>query len=40
MNPGADEVGEQFDMPLADDEEAATRAWQNALAFYRELFDR
>lgn len=38
MNPGADEVAEQFDMPLAYDEEAATRAWQGTLAFYRELF--
>lgn len=40
MNPGADEVGEQFDMPLAYDEEAATRAWQGTMAFYRELFDQ
>ncbi len=40
MNPGADELGEQFDMPLAYDEDAATRAWAGTLAFYRELFDQ
>lgn len=38
MNPGASEVGERFEMPLAYDEHAATAAWAGTLAFYRELF--
>lgn len=40
MNPQADEVGEQFDMPLAYDEEAAQQAWQGALLFYRDIFEQ
>lgn len=40
MNPGADEIAEQFDMPVAYDADAAASAWAGTLAFYRELFER
>jgi len=39
-NPGADAFAEQFDMPLAYDEDAAASAWRGTLAFYRELFEQ
>ncbi|HSH44153.1 MAG TPA: dienelactone hydrolase family protein, partial [Arenicellales bacterium] len=32
MNPGADEVGQKFDMPLAYDEQGAASAWAGTLA--------
>lgn len=38
MNPGADEVAQKFDMPLAYDEQGAASAWAGTLAFYREVF--
>ena len=38
-NPGADAVANQFDMPLAYNESAATRSWQGAMAFYQEIFN-
>lgn len=38
MNPGADEIAKQFDMPIAYDADAAASAWSGTLAFYRELF--
>lgn len=38
-NPNADRIAEQFGMPVAYDQEAATRAWRGTLQFYRELFE-
>lgn len=38
MNPGADDYAAQFGMPIAYDADAAERAWQGTLAFYREIF--
>jgi len=38
-NPGADAVADQFDMPLAYNESAATRSWQGTMAFYQEIFN-
>ena len=38
MNPGADEYAEEFDMPIAYDEQAAEAAWQGAMRFYEDIF--
>ncbi|MDZ7828943.1 MAG: dienelactone hydrolase family protein [Halofilum sp. (in: g-proteobacteria)] len=38
MNPGADDYAEEFGMPIAYDAEAAGRAWQGTLEFYRAIF--
>lgn len=38
MNPGADEIAEEFGMPIAYDEAAAERSWEGTLAFYEEIF--
>lgn len=37
-NPGADEVAAQFDMPLAFNEDAASRSWEGTLGFYQRIF--
>lgn len=37
-NPGADEVAEKFGMPIAYDENAATRSWDGTMRFYEEIF--
>lgn len=37
-NPGADEVAEQFNMPLAYNEAAAQRSWDGTLRFYESIF--
>ena len=37
-NPGADEKGKQFDMPLAYDEKAAKDSWQSMLDFFEKIF--
>ncbi|MFO8142189.1 MAG: dienelactone hydrolase family protein [Marinobacter sp.] len=37
-NPGADEVAEQFGMPIAYDEQAAMRSWNGTLRFYEQIF--
>ncbi|MDF0749269.1 dienelactone hydrolase family protein [Marinobacter sp. 71-i] len=37
-NPGADKVAEEFDMPIAYNEEAATRSWDGTMRLYEEVF--
>lgn len=37
-NPGADKVAKEFDMPIAYDEEAATRSWEGTMRLYDEVF--
>jgi dienelactone hydrolase len=37
-NPGADAMGQKFDMPLAYDKASAEEAWQSAMAFYADIF--
>lgn len=37
-NPGADAVGEKFDMPLAYDEQADKDSWQQMQAFFERIF--
>jgi dienelactone hydrolase len=38
-NPGADQVAEEFGMPIGYDEEAARRSWEGTMTFYNEIFD-
>ena len=38
-NPGADQVAEEFGMPIGYDEAAAKRSWDGTMAFYNEIFD-
>ncbi|WP_203299430.1 dienelactone hydrolase family protein [Marinobacter sediminum] len=38
-NPSADAVADEFDIPLAYNESAATRSWQGTMAFYQEIFN-
>lgn len=38
MNPGADDYADKFDMPIAYNADAAERAWQGTLEFYRAIF--
>lgn len=38
MNPGADAIAEEFDMPVGYDQEAAERAWDGTMAFYQRVF--
>jgi dienelactone hydrolase len=38
MNPGADDVAEEFGMPIAYDADAAERAWSGTLDFYDSIF--
>ncbi|WP_404365399.1 dienelactone hydrolase family protein [Marinobacter sp.] len=40
MSPAADEIAEKFGMPIAYNEEAASRAWERTLRFYGEIFNR
>ncbi len=37
-NPGADRIAEEFDMPVAYDEEAASRSWEGTMRLYDEVF--
>ncbi|MDX1692883.1 MAG: dienelactone hydrolase family protein [Ketobacteraceae bacterium] len=37
-NPGADEKGKKFDMPLAYNEKAAKDSWQSMLDFFNDIF--
>lgn len=37
-NPGADKVAEEFDMPIAYNEDAATRSWEGTMRLYEEVF--
>ena len=37
-NPGADQIAEEFGMPVGYNEAAATRSWEGTLRFYREIF--
>ncbi|WP_407070013.1 dienelactone hydrolase family protein [Marinobacter sp.] len=37
-NPGADQVAEEFDMPIAYDEDAAKRSWDGTMRLYDEVF--
>jgi len=38
-NPGADENGKKFDLPLAYNKEADQKSWQDMLKFFEEIFD-
>ncbi|MFO8025435.1 dienelactone hydrolase family protein [Thiohalophilus sp.] len=38
-NPGADENGEKFGLPLAYDKEADQKSWADMLEFFDEIFD-
>jgi dienelactone hydrolase len=40
MNPGADKFAKTFDMPVGHDKAAAERAWQGAMAFYKDIFGK
>lgn len=37
-NPGADKVAEEFNMPIAYDEQAAKRSWEGTLRLYEDVF--
>ena len=37
-NPGADQIAEEFGMPVGYDEAAAERSWEGTLRFYQEIF--
>lgn len=37
-NPGADKVAEEFNMPIAYNEEAANRSWEGTMRLYDEVF--
>ncbi|NMT62493.1 dienelactone hydrolase family protein [Marinobacter orientalis] len=37
-NPGADRIAEEFDMPVAYDEDAAARSWEGTMRLYEEVF--
>jgi dienelactone hydrolase len=38
-NPGADRIAEEFNMPIAYNEDAARRSWEGTLRLYREVFN-
>lgn len=38
MNPGADAIAEEYDMPVGFDREAAERSWEGTMAFYQAIF--
>ncbi|MFP3873431.1 MAG: dienelactone hydrolase family protein [Thiohalophilus sp.] len=38
-NPGADENGKKFELPLAYNKEADKKSWQSMLEFFGEIFD-
>jgi len=38
-NPGADKVAEEFNMPLAYDEDAANRSWDGTMRLYNDVFE-
>ncbi|MFC4259950.1 dienelactone hydrolase family protein [Marinobacter lacisalsi] len=40
MNPGADAIAEEFDMPVGYNEAAAERSWEGTMRFYQEIFAR
>ncbi|MFW5825065.1 MAG: dienelactone hydrolase family protein [Marinobacter sp.] len=40
MNPAADQVAEEYDLPVAYDEAAAERAWKGTLHFYEDIFSQ
>jgi dienelactone hydrolase len=37
-NPGADKIAEEFGMPVAYDQNAASRSWEGTLELYSEVF--
>ena len=37
-NPGADRIAEQFNMPVAYNQEAADRSWEGTMRLYEEVF--
>jgi dienelactone hydrolase len=37
-NPGADKVAEEFNMPIAYNEDAANRSWEGTMRLYHEVF--
>ena len=37
-NPGADKVADDFNMPIAYNEDAATRSWDGTMRLYEEVF--
>lgn len=39
MNPGADRIAAEFNMPVGYDQDAAERAWEGTMRFYQELFN-
>lgn len=39
-NPGADQIAEEFGMPIGYDEDAARRSWEGTMRFYEEIFER
>ena len=40
MNPGADAIAEEYDMPVGYDQAAAERAWDGTMAFYQRIFQQ
>lgn len=38
-NPGADKVADEFDMPIAYNEDAARRSWEGTMRLYDEVFN-
>ena len=38
-NPGADKVAEEFNMPIAYNEDAANRSWEGTMRLYNEVFN-
>lgn len=38
-NPGADKVAEEFNMPIAYNENAANRSWEGTMRLYHEVFN-
>lgn len=37
-NPGADQIAEEFNMPVAYNEEAANRSWEGTMRLYQDVF--
>ncbi|MDI9244076.1 dienelactone hydrolase family protein [Marinobacter sp. CHS3-4] len=37
-NPGADQIADEFGLPIAYDEEAATRSWEGTMRLYSDVF--
>lgn len=40
MNPDADAIAREYDMPVGYDQEAAERAWDGTMAFYQRIFSQ